>query len=469
MNKKKAQELLYHIKKTYNEIAEEFSASRQYIGRDFEIFKKYLRNGQRIVDLGCGNGRLISFLEKNLEKFEYLGIDNSGAILKEALKNHPGYQFINGDQLKLPLLDNSVDIFFNIRAFHHIPSKRLRLLALKEIHRTLKDNGLLILTVWNLWQKKQTKHLIFAMIRYIFSLGSYHYKDTFIPWGKQKQRRYYHAFTKNELKKLFYEAGFTIVELNKDRDIGVVAKKINERIKILEIPFYNINLQQATRLTLSKLMNQNGKAFFIATPNPEMLLETRKNPEFKKILQKQTDLNIPDGFGVILASKLQRTPLLERVTGTDLMQSLCQNTPNGTKIFLLGAAPKVVEKVKIILGKKHNNIKVAGTYSGSPAPEEEKNIRARINKSGAEILFVAFGAPKQEFWLARNLAHLPNVKIAMGVGGAFDFIAGAKKRAPKFMRQIGLEWLFRLIQEPKRIKRIYNAVIKFPFTFLTKR
>ena len=91
-----------------------------------------------------------------------------------------------------------------------------------------------------------------------------------------------------------------------------------------------------------------------------------------------------------------------------------------------------------------------------------------INKSGAELLFVAFGAPKQELWLARNTANLSRIKIAMGVGGAFDFIAGEKYRAPIWLRKIGMEWFFRLIQEPKRWKRIYNAVIKFPVVLLTK-
>ncbi len=480
MRQKKAQELLYHIKKTYNDIASEFSASRQHMCRDFEIFKPYLCSGQRIVDLGCGNGRLISFLKKNLEKFDYLGIDNSEAMLKEARKNHPGYKFIHGDQLELAMLpDNSVDILFSIRAFHHIPSKQLRLDALKEMRRVLKNNGLLILTVWDLWQSKKTKYLLKGIFRWIFTFGRYSYNDTFILWGKEKKSLYYHAFRMNELRNLVKKTGYRVYKNYNDKVLGgsvakqtkdlvIIAKKINKKVKILDIPFANVNLQQALKTVLERLKKPLEKAFFIATPNPEMLLEARKNSEFKKILQKQTDLNIPDGFGIILASKLQKMPLAERVTGTDFMQALCQNVPGGTKIFLLGAAPGVAKKTKNILEKKYKNIKIVGTHSGSPAPKEEKNICGRINESGAEILFVAFGAPKQELWLAKNLPYLSTIKVAMGVGGAFDFIAGARKRAPAWLQKCGLEWVFRLIQEPKRLKRIYNATVKFPVVLLLK-
>lgn len=480
MQERKAKKLLTQVKKTYNIIAEEFSQSRQYLSNDFNIFKNYLKPEQKIVDLGCGNGRLITFLEKEKIKFNYTGIDNSEVILKEAQKSYPGYHFTLGDQLNIPLPDGHADILFNIRAFHHIPSKKLQLKALQEMKRVLKDDGILVVTVWNLWNKKQSKHLIKAILRSIFTLGQYHYNDTFIPWGKQKEARYYHAFTSKELKKLFHQVGLQIVESHgdkvfsvekndKNRDIAIIAKKITKPVTILDIPFSNITLKKAVNLCIEKLNEPQEKPFFIATPNPEMLLEAEKNPNFKKILQTQTDLNIPDGFGILLASKWQKTPLQERVTGADLMQALCENTPVKTKIFLLGAAPGVAEQTKTILQKKYPQIEIVGTHSGSPALEEEKKIINLINKSGAEMLFVAFGAPKQEMWLAKNLPDLQTVKIAMGVGGAFDFIAGIRKRAPQWMQKSGLEWLYRVVQEPTRIKRIFNATIKFPFHFLRKK
>ncbi len=242
-----------------------------------------------------------------------------------------------------------------------------------------------------------------------------------------------------------------------------------KNIKILDIPFAALTMEEALLLILQHMGNPaSQRPFFIATPNPEMLLEARKNIEFKKILQ-HTDLNIPDGIGIILASRLQKTPLPARVTGTDMMEMLCRKAPFGTKIFLLGAAPGVAEKVKEELTTQFCHIHIVGTYSGSPAPEEEKDILKLIQQSKPDMLFVAYGAPKQEMWLHRNKAHLGEVKIVMGVGGAFDFIAKIRKRAPLWMQKMGLEWLYRLIQEPKRIKRIYNATVKFTYVFITSR
>jgi N-acetylglucosaminyldiphosphoundecaprenol N-acetyl-beta-D-mannosaminyltransferase len=238
----------------------------------------------------------------------------------------------------------------------------------------------------------------------------------------------------------------------------------NERITIMGIPFDKVTLNGALSLLLKKLADNSTKGFFVATPNPEMLLEAKKNPPFKKILQS-TDLNIPDGTGIIWASRMNRTPLRERVTGTDLMDALCQKVIPDTRIFLLGGSKNVAEKVKWILLERRK-MAIVGTHSGSADPSDDHNIRKIINAAQPDLLFVAFGAPKQELWLARNLPHLHTVKVSMGVGGAFDFIAGEKKRAPLWMRKTGLEWLYRVICQPSRIKRIFNATIRFPLAFL---
>ena len=107
-----------------------------------------------------------------------------------------------------------------------------------------------------------------------------------------------------------------------------------------------------------------------------------------------------------------------------------------------------------------------GTYSGTPLPRDEKEIIAKIKAVRPEILWVAYGSPTQELWLKRNLSKLPSVKVGMGIGGAFDFIAGGRKRAPKIWRKLGLEWLFRLLIQPRRVWRIYRAVVVFPVRFL---
>jgi len=239
-----------------------------------------------------------------------------------------------------------------------------------------------------------------------------------------------------------------------------------ERVIIMGIPFDKVTLDSALTLLLEKLAD-NTRGFFVATPNPEMLLAARKNETFRKILQK-TDLNIPDGTGIIWAAKHHATPLPERVTGTDLMQALCHKVMPDTRIFLLGAAPGVAKKAARKL-KEQKRLNIVGTFSGLADPHDDLNLQKIINNTRPDLLFVAFGAPKQEFWLARNLPHLPTVKLAMGVGGAFDFIAGVRSRAPAWMRRAGLEWLYRLFQQPKRIIRIFNATIRFPLTILFRK
>lgn len=269
-----------------------------------------------------------------------------------------------------------------------------------------------------------------------------------------------------------------------------------ERVTIMDIPFDKVTLKQAMQIITERLNKKEGTPFFVATPNPEMLLSARKNKDFKEILQK-TDLNIPDGTGIIWAAKKIKdkngigNPLPERVTGTDLMQALCGNTTDDNtplrgnksheskahgeknggepqpkpRIFLLGGAPGVANKTKETLYLKHKT-NIVGTCDLSADPARDKEIQEAINVAKPDLLFVAFGAPKQELWLKRNLPHLKTVKVAIGVGGAFDFISGIRKRAPIWMRKLGIEWLFRLITQPSRIKRIIRATIIFPIVFL---
>ncbi len=194
------------------------------------MFTDYLKHDQKILDLGCGNGRLLLYL-KNIKKkgkplkFTYQGIDSSKELIKLAREIHQGYEFSYGDQLMIPAPSNQYDIIFNIRAFHHIPSKKLRIEALKEMKRVLKNDGLLIITVWNLWQFKYLKNIIAAIFRSIISLGGYDYNDIFIMWGK-KHKRYYHAFTLRELRNLAKRSGFEVLKDDKlNHDFHIILKK----------------------------------------------------------------------------------------------------------------------------------------------------------------------------------------------------------------------------------------------------
>ena len=179
----------------------------------------------------------------------------------------------------------------------------------------------------------------------------------------------------------------------------------------------------------------------------------QKDINFRNILRR-CDLTVPDGVGLLWAAKHMGTPLPERVTGSDGVPKIAERAAQtGWKLYLLGAAPGVAEKTADILRERYPGVQIVGTYSGSPAPEEEAEIVEKINASGADILFVAYGAPEQDKWIARNTPRL-RVKMAMGVGGSFDFIAGVIPRAPLWMQQMGLEWLYRLYLQPWRIRRM---------------
>lgn len=239
------------------------------------------------------------------------------------------------------------------------------------------------------------------------------------------------------------------------------------RINILGIPFDNVTLKEAIEEILH-MLEKKGQ-HHIATPNPEMVMEAEKNTHLRNILQK-TAINIPDGIGIIWASHLEKQALKERVTGIDLMKKICDKSREKQyKIFLLGAQPGIAEMAQSYLENSYPGIQIVGAFAGSPQEKDEKDILNIIEQKKPDILFVAYGCPKQEIWIDKNLSHMHSVKIAIGVGGAFDFLAGTRKRAPRWMQKSGTEWLYRLIQEPHRIKRIYNATIKFPLKYVEKK
>ncbi len=203
----------------------------------------------------------------------------------------------------------------------------------------------------------------------------------------------------------------------------------------------------------------------VMTPNNEMLVEATRNAPFHALLN-HTALNIADSTGLLLAARLTGQRLPERVTGVDTVTRLCAALDASHPVFLLGAAPGVAERAAAALQKKNPRLVIAGTFAGSPKQEDAHGIVDRINASGAHILFVAYGAPAQDFWIARHLAAMPSVKLAIGVGGTFDFLAGTAKRAPKILRSVGLEWLWRLFTQPRRFRRIIRAVFLFPLLIL---
>lgn len=217
---------------------------------------------------------------------------------------------------------------------------------------------------------------------------------------------------------------------------------------------------------------EDGKQHFLVTPNPEIVLSAQKDEEFRAILNG-ADIAIPDGFGLILASYYLKTPLGDRITGVDLMLEICKIAEgDGKSIFLFGGEEGIVEKTAKVLKEKFPNLKISGALSGGEIREDnlvDNSLLEKINQVNPDIIFVALGGGKQEKWIDANLENLPSVKLAMGIGGAFDFISGKIKRAPRIMRKLGLEWLFRLFMEPRRIKRIFNATVLFSYKVIVQR
>lgn len=178
-----------------------------------------------------------------------------------------------------------------------------------------------------------------------------------------------------------------------------------------------------------------------------------KNKIFKNIIE-EADVVTPDGIGLILMGWITGRHLRERVTGVDLCNRLAQQAArNGWSIYLLGAAPGIAQQAAINLQNKYPGLKIAGTNDADPDPSLANDIYLDIISSKPNILLVAYGSPAQELWIDKYRKQFDPM-VTIGVGGSFDFIAGSAKRAPKFIQKIGFEWLWRLVHQPKRFKRM---------------
>lgn len=236
--------------------------------------------------------------------------------------------------------------------------------------------------------------------------------------------------------------------------------------KILKVRIDNISFNEVVAKIKAHLMIDNADHIFqIATVNPEFIMAAQIDTKFKEILN-QTDLNVPDGIGLQGAARILNQKINERITGVDLTWELCKIAAESNySIFFLGGAPGVAEKAAYRVKLLNHELKIAGTYAGTP---NENGLIQKINDSGADILLVAFGSPKQEKFIFNN-KHQLKAKIAIGVGGTFDYIAGITPYAPSWMRKIGLEWLYRLLTQPKRWLRIFTAVVLFPCAVFASR
>ncbi|MBU1131019.1 class I SAM-dependent methyltransferase [Patescibacteria group bacterium] len=233
----KSEKIIKDTKNNYNKIAEHFSQTRYAPWAEFELFSKYIKEGQKILDLGCGNGRLFFSYLKDF-KVEYYGLDNSEKLIEIAKnknpkiqetsnKQYPNPKFQTGEMTTLPYKDNYFDLIFCIATFHHLPTKVLRLKTLSEIRRVLKPGGYLLMTNWHLWHKPYLKYFFNQFSQKIS------WKDFFKPWklpnGQILGQRYIYAFTKRELKGFIKKSGLLVekVFINKNPQSKIPERRVN--------------------------------------------------------------------------------------------------------------------------------------------------------------------------------------------------------------------------------------------------
>lgn len=211
----------------------------------------------------------------------------------------------------------------------------------------------------------------------------------------------------------------------------------------------------------------HGSPHHVITANAEIIYGGLRDKRLSRTLNK-ANLVTADGSGVVWASRQLNNPLPERVTGIDLLHGICAKAQEtGWKLYFLGAAPGVAEKAVLKILEMYPGCHIVGYENGYYSQEEEKGVIENIKREEPDILFVALGAPKQEFWIREHLQEL-NVPVCIGVGGAFDVLAGNVERAPLWMQQKGLEWLFRLYKEPRRWRRML-ALPKFVLAVLGQK
>lgn len=237
-----------------------------------------------------------------------------------------------------------------------------------------------------------------------------------------------------------------------------------EKVNILGVKVDMVTIPEAAD-KIMEFLNEDGM-HEVYTPNSEIIMVAYKDQEFADILNKASLLTA-DGIGVVYASRILKKPIKERAAGYDIACKVLEKI-NYTdhSLFLFGGKPGVAETAEKNLKAKYPGLKIAGTRNGYFKPEDEPEIVKQINESGADLIFVCLGAPKQEKWINAHRDEL-KTKVAMGIGGSLDVFAGTAERAPEFFCKTGLEWFYRLCKEPWRAGRMAQLPV-FGMTVITK-
>lgn len=226
--------------------------------------------------------------------------------------------------------------------------------------------------------------------------------------------------------------------------------KVYPSEKMLSVKISTYSKRQILKIISQRLKQKNQTVIF--TPNPQMLLGAQKS-QYEKILLNSADINIPDGIGIVIASRLLGGKIQNRISGIELANDILHIAQKqGYNVFLLGAEKGIAKKAKKNLKSHFPALNICGTHHGYFSENENSKIIELIRKSKADIIFVCMGYPMQEKWINENAHLLPTVKLLMGLGGTLDVWAGKTKRAPVLFQALCLEWLFRTLKEPKRAR-----------------
>ncbi len=235
------------------------------------------------------------------------------------------------------------------------------------------------------------------------------------------------------------------------------------KFSLFEVQFDNLSNAKA----LEELSDLRLRGGYIVTPNPEFIVRSMADSRLKNIINR-ANISLVDGVGIVWASRILGKGRPNRISGVDFMEMVIKlSNEKGWRIGLLGGKGNTAQKLAKLITRAYPAISVPFALSGSPESSRDGQIREKIAGLKLDFLFVAYGNPKQEYWIERNLGKV-DAKVLMGVGGSFDYLTGNVRRAPRVVRKIGLEWLFRLVSQPWRIKRQLSLVV-FVFMVLKKR
>jgi N-acetylglucosaminyldiphosphoundecaprenol N-acetyl-beta-D-mannosaminyltransferase len=236
-------------------------------------------------------------------------------------------------------------------------------------------------------------------------------------------------------------------------------------ISLLGVKVHRVDM--AAALDAIRHFLASGKPHIIVTADASGIVRAQKDADFRNLVNN-ADLVTPDGSGVLKGAAMLGTPLIERVSGVEIAREMCRmSAEDGSAIYFLGAAPGVAEQAAANLKEQFPGLKIAGTHDGYFDQSQDAEIAAEVKASGAQALLVAMGIPRQEKFIRDNMDKL-GVCVAMGVGGSFDVFSGKVKRAPEFFQRHGLEWLYRLAKDPKKISKV-SSLPRFVWLVLREK